>query len=106
MWNLTNSDPIWTANPYQSASLVNGYPFTYQPEVWGFGAELMPSNMSVGHHLNGDCQKIGKKRRRSNNPSQRKAANIRERRRMLSLNESFDRLRTQVIILNGQFYIY
>ena len=106
MWNLTNSDPIWTSSPYQPASLVNGYPFTYQPEVWGLGAELMPSNISVGHHLNGDCQKIGKKRRRSNNPSQRKAANIRERRRMLSLNESFDRLRTQVIILNGQFYIY
>ena len=37
-----------------------------------------------------------KKRRRIATASQRRAANIRERRRMFSLNEAFDRLRTKV----------
>ena len=33
--------------------------------------------------------------------SQRRAANIRERRRMFNLNEAFDRLRTKVMKLNA-----
>ena len=37
-----------------------------------------------------------KKRRRIATASQRRAANIRERRRMFNLNEAFDRLRTKV----------
>ena len=36
------------------------------------------------------------KRRRKTTPAQRKAANVRERRRMSSLNQSFDRLRRRV----------
>ena len=36
------------------------------------------------------------KRRRKTTPAQRKAANVRERRRMCSLNQSFDRLRRRV----------
>ena len=43
-------------------------------------------------------QKQAKKRRRVATASQRRAANIRERRRMFNLNESFDRLRSKVRI--------
>ena len=43
--------------------------------------------------------KSGKKRRRIATPQQRRAANIRERRRMFNLNEAFDRLRTKVTLL-------
>ena len=40
--------------------------------------------------------KASKKRKRGSTVSQRRAANIRERRRMHNLNEGFDRLRTKV----------
>ena len=97
MWNLPISDPTWIASQYPQTPLVTtGYPFHYQPEAWGFGGEMSPTGYSVGHHLNDPLQKKVKKRRRSTNDSQRKAANIRERRRMVSLNESFEKLRTQV----------
>jgi hypothetical protein len=91
MWNLSSSDHVWNASPYQG-----GYPFPYQPQGWGLGGEILASSLAMGQDLNGAYQRVGKKRRRSTNASQRKAANIRERRRMLSLNDSFDRLRTQV----------
>ena len=44
--------------------------------------------------------KTTKKRRRVPTMAQRRAANIRERRRMFNLNEAFDRLRTKVRKLN------
>ena len=96
MWNLGSSDHVWNASPYQADSLVHGYPFPYQPQGWGLGGEILASSLAMGQDLHGACQRVGKKRRRSTNASQRKAANIRERRRMLSLNDSFDQLRTQV----------
>ena len=40
--------------------------------------------------------KPSKKRRRVATVAQRRAANIRERRRMFNLNEAFDRLRNKV----------
>ena len=49
--------------------------------------------------------KASKKRRRVATVSQRRAANIRERRRMFNLNEAFDRLRTKVCVL-FQIIIY
>lgn len=44
--------------------------------------------------------RVAKKRRRVASLAQRRAANIRERRRMFNLNEAFDRLRNKV------FYTY
>jgi hypothetical protein len=46
--------------------------------------------------LNFRNSRATKKRRRVPTLSQRRAANIRERRRMFNLNEAFDRLRTKV----------
>ena len=40
--------------------------------------------------------RVAKKRRRVASLAQRRAANIRERRRMFNLNEAFDRLRNKV----------
>jgi len=42
---------------------------------------------------------VSKKRRRVATPAQRRAANVRERRRMFNLNEAFDRLRTKVRLI-------
>lgn len=44
--------------------------------------------------------KTTKKRRRVATVAQRRAANIRERRRMFNLNEAFDRLRNKVGVNN------
>merc|ERR1712038_1899705 len=64
-----------------------GYSLTYpHHHTWGLAIPHNIPSQSGG----------GKRRRRLNNPSQRKAANIRERRRMMNLNDSFDRLRTQI----------
>ena len=47
-----------------------------------------------------------KKRRRVATVAQRRAANIRERRRMFNLNEAFDRLRNKVCYtIQYDFYI-
>ena len=88
MWNLSSGEQVWSSShsPYP-ADLVPGYPFPYQPQAM--------YSLAMGQDLGGHGQK-GRKRRRLNNPCQRKAANIRERTRMLSLNDSFDRLRTQI----------
>ena len=60
-------------------------------------------NFRSGNHGNsgvsgggGVVKKSSKKRRRVASMAQRRAANIRERRRMFNLNEAFDRLRTKV----------
>ncbi len=54
------------------------------PDVKQFKLKCFRSNRS------------SKKRRRVPTMNQRRAANIRERRRMFNLNEAFDRLRTKV----------
>ena len=56
---------------------------------------------TLGHRLVGDTLLLGghhshPKRKRKTTPAQRSAANIRERRRMSSLNVSFERLRRRV----------
>ena len=52
--------------------------------------------LKLNLHFRSGSQKSCKKRRRIATPQQRRAANIRERRRMFNLNEAFDRLRTKV----------
>ena len=49
----------------------------------------------MGHNSNG-ITNIKPKRKRIINKAQRKAANIRERKRMFNLNEAFDELRTKI----------
>ena len=68
----------------------------------GFGADA--SNFAPGSSVSSadylafahDANGCGKKRRRQATVAQRRAANIRERKRMLSLNEAFDELRACV----------
>lgn len=69
-----------------------------------------PENHQAGHwtnaNLGGEMQDrivlsrrrnpIAKKRKRRTTPAQRKAANIRERKRMFSLNDAFDQLKKKV----------
>lgn len=65
------------------------------PSTWDFKTN------PLGHRFMGDALVIGAahsppKRKRKTTPAQRVAANIRERRRMSSLNVAFDRLRRRV----------
>ncbi|XP_061399658.1 protein Fer3-like [Musca vetustissima] len=62
---------------------------------------LMSSQSSTSSQTNGGSSSSGgsttkKVRRRTASLAQRRAANIRERRRMLNLNEAFDKLRPKV----------
>ena len=71
----------------------------YQPELFGFGHDFWSGQArSSGSGNSGRLAvvKVSKKRRRVASVHQRRAANIRERRRMFNLNEAFDRLRTKV----------
>ncbi|GLG93622.1 hypothetical protein R5R35_008689 [Gryllus longicercus] len=90
---------------------VVGYHGTH-PELLGFTSDLWPSGAHAGHraqcmiqqrfgqHSNGSSQSGSgshkKPRRRVATMAQRRAANIRERRRMFNLNEAFDKLRRKV----------
>lgn len=75
-WSVTDD----YSQPYMSS----GYP--HQPPT------LMPDHR--GSDSRSANQKSSKpKRRRVTTPVQRKAANVRERKRMFSLNDAFDRLR-------------
>eukprot|EP00090_Calanus_glacialis_P017874 TRINITY_DN27736_c0_g1_i1.p1 TRINITY_DN27736_c0_g1~~TRINITY_DN27736_c0_g1_i1.p1 ORF type:complete len:224 (-),score=65.09 TRINITY_DN27736_c0_g1_i1:156-827(-) len=101
LWELASSELAWSGMPYQPHPLWDGphgpHPAQYQPELFGFGAEFWPGPRSGGlSRANLPYQRVSKKRRRIATASQRRAANIRERRRMYSLNEAFDRLRSKV----------
>ena len=54
------------------------------------------SAISIRQVLNGQSAAQTPKRKRKTTPAQRVAANVRERRRMCSLNASFDKLRKRV----------
>ena len=103
LWGLTSSDLAWpSVSPYPSHSLwahdnPHLHPGQYQPELFGFTGEIWGGGRGPGHGRQLlQYQKQAKKRRRVATASQRRAANIRERRRMFNLNESFDRLRSKV----------
>ena len=117
-WDLASasSELAWTAGaglaPYQHHPLwpgagvqeaqgghtggTGGAP--YQPsDLFGFGGDFWTGARSGAQSRQLlQYQKAAKKRRRVATVSQRRAANIRERRRMFNLNEAFDRLRSKV----------
>ena len=107
LWELASSELAWGGMPYQACHPLweGGHPShplgsQYQPsdllsfsaaaELWGGPRHGSLSRSSLPY------QRISKKRRRIATASQRRAANIRERRRMYNLNEAFDRLRSKV----------
>ncbi|KAH8382203.1 hypothetical protein KR009_002359 [Drosophila setifemur] len=59
-------------------------------------APLVPQRSSSNGRANGSSSSSKKTRRRVASMAQRRAANIRERRRMFNLNEAFDKLRRKV----------
>jgi len=63
-----------------------------------FGSSRVSSGSSAspGASINGNHMSTKKTRRRVATIAQRRAANIRERRRMFNLNEAFDKLRRKV----------
>jgi len=101
LWELASSELAWGGMPYQPHPLWDGphgpHPAQYQPELFGFGPEFWPGPRPGGlSRTSLPYQRMSKKRRRIATASQRRAANIRERRRMYNLNEAFDRLRSKV----------
>ena len=111
LWDLASSELAWSAAagvpaaPYQphplwaagaSDASPPGHPGQYQPELFGFGGDFWSGARSGASRQLLQYQKTSKKRRRVATASQRRAANIRERRRMFNLNEAFDRLRSKV----------
>ncbi|XP_033245861.1 protein Fer3 [Drosophila miranda] len=82
--------------PYQE--LIAGFPCT-ELSLWQRSqvAPLVPQRPSTHGRSNGSSSSSSKKtRRRVASMAQRRAANIRERRRMFNLNEAFDKLRRKV----------
>ncbi|KAI5749282.1 hypothetical protein M8J76_006125 [Diaphorina citri] len=99
--------PLWEHHSagYHSELLAAGYPVT--PELWATSSSVRPPCM-IQQRFNGRLSGHGgsstgtngghtkKTRRRVATLAQRRAANIRERRRMFNLNEAFDKLRRKV----------
>ncbi|KAH8247525.1 protein Fer3 [Drosophila serrata] len=81
--------------PYQE--LIAGFPCT-DLSLWQRSqvAPLVPQRPSTNGRANGSSSSSKKTRRRVASMAQRRAANIRERRRMFNLNEAFDKLRRKV----------
>ncbi|SPP88436.1 protein Fer3 [Drosophila guanche] len=81
--------------PYQE--LIAGFPCT-DLSLWQRSqvAPLVPQRSSTHGRSNGSSSSSKKTRRRVASMAQRRAANIRERRRMFNLNEAFDKLRRKV----------
>ena len=106
LWELCHTSELaqhWSAMPGYQHSLVwdpSHSPHTaaaqYQQDLFSFPGEFWPSGRAHGRPLLSPYQKMSKKRRRIATATQRRAANIRERRRMFNLNEAFDRLRSKV----------
>jgi len=101
LWELASSELAWSGMAYQPHHLWDPshgpHPAQYQPELFGFGGEFWPGPRPGGSRsANLHYQRAAKKRRRIATATQRRAANIRERRRMYNLNEAFDRLRSKV----------
>ncbi|EDW42568.1 GM26078 [Drosophila sechellia] len=81
--------------PYQE--LIAGFPCT-DLSLWQRSqvTPLVPQRPSTNGRANGSSSSSKKTRRRVASMAQRRAANIRERRRMFNLNEAFDKLRRKV----------
>ncbi|XP_061395689.1 protein Fer3-like [Musca vetustissima] len=102
--------PLWTQDatapppppivPYQD--LITGFPCS-DLTLWQrsqVGTIVTPRPNGSSRHTNGTSSSnpnpTKKTRRRTASLAQRRAANIRERRRMFNLNEAFDKLRRKV----------
>jgi len=72
--------------------------FFYSKALWQRSqvTPLVPQRPSTNGRANGSSSSSKKTRRRVASMAQRRAANIRERRRMFNLNEAFDKLRRKV----------
>ncbi|PSN36012.1 Protein Fer3, partial [Blattella germanica] len=88
--DLTPYSSLWDQHHGPGAAL--GYPGSH-PELLGFASEFGPRTGGSSQNPNGSHKKP---RRRVATMAQRRAANIRERRRMFNLNEAFDKLRRKV----------
>ncbi|XP_040572990.1 uncharacterized protein [Lepeophtheirus salmonis] len=82
-------------------SFLSGLGSSSHSDFWtasstSMGASSSPSTTTPSPTSKMGRSKSAKKRRRIASIAQRRAANIRERRRMYNLNEAFDRLRTKV----------
>ena len=117
LWDLASSELAWSAAAAGAAvGGAAGYPHPlqwpppstsdtptpghthgqYQPELFGFTGDFWTGARGGASRQLLQYQKSSKKRRRVATATQRRAANIRERRRMFNLNEAFDRLRSKV----------
>ncbi|XP_023328450.1 protein Fer3 [Eurytemora carolleeae] len=95
-WDLGGGE-LWPAGiPYQPHPIWDSTHPQYQPEIFGFGPDFWATQRGSTSSSRLALSKAAKKRRRIATAAQRRAANIRERRRMFNLNEAFDRLRTKV----------
>lgn len=83
-----NNMPVYHSPEFVAAAGENYHPANFQ---WHYPQNYALQTKQKNFGPNGKP-----KRRRIATPTQRRAANIRERKRMCNLNESFDTLRTKV----------
>ncbi|XP_048756122.2 protein Fer3-like [Ostrea edulis] len=96
--NELENASYWPAGDLGIHSGVPAYPVTYTNTSDSSQVIDYANSSPGGHHVIG---KNGKpKRKRVQSVSQRRAANVRERKRMFQLNESFDELRKRLPAFN------
>ena len=78
-----------------SQQIISSKPDLYSPQYYQFDSNWSERTSTISINRHG---KLRPKRRRTASLAQRRAANVRERKRMFSLNEAFDQLREIVPI--------